>query len=81
MKKALKRLTALAAAAVMVAALAITAYAETTIAVEGVKVPLSTVKRDTGEAMIGQFTFSKTPIPGKPLLESEVPLEEVAGYE
>lgn len=81
MKKQFKRLAAFAAAMMMTALLAITAYAETTIAVEGVKVPLSTVNRNTHEAMIGQFTFSKTPIPGKPLLESEVPLEEVAGYE
>ncbi len=81
MKKQFKHLAAFAAAMMMTALLAITAYAETTIAVEGVKVPLSTVNRNTHEAMIGQFTFSKTPIPGKPLLESEVPLEEVAGYE
>lgn len=47
MKKQFKRLAAFAAAMMMTALLAITAYAETTIAVEGVKVPLSTVNRNT----------------------------------
>lgn len=81
MKKMLKRLAGFAVAVAMTAGLAITAHAETIVAVEGVTVSLPTTVRDRDEPMIGQFTFSKTPIPGRAVLESEVPLEEVAGYE
>lgn len=81
MKKQFKQLTNVVAAVVITTALAMVTNAETIIVPEGVTASLPTMSSVTDEAIIGQFAFSKTPISGKTVVETEVPMNEIDGYE
>lgn len=63
MKKRLKSIVVFAAIALMVIASVITSHAE--MVTEGVNNNFLTRNQKTGEAIVAQMTFSKTPIAGK----------------
>lgn len=79
MKKKLKAIITFATISMLMLSSTILANAE--VVTEGSSNIFFTRNQESGEDIIAQLTFSKTPIEGKKIINRELPIDHVDGYE